>query len=87
VIDIARIPKNHDEGVIDVTPMPPTTVPQSDARKLRNRRPAEAALRMKSFLSEPPSCDGSINVVAKSQRTFAFEGTADICHTRRNFRQ
>jgi hypothetical protein len=44
VIDIARIPKDHDEGVIDVTPMPPTTAPQSEARKLRNRRPADLAV-------------------------------------------
>ena len=44
MIDIARIPKDHDEGVIDVTPMPPTTVLQSEARKLRNRRPADLAV-------------------------------------------
>jgi hypothetical protein len=44
VIDIARIPKDHDEGVIDVTPMQPTTAPQSEARKLRNRRPADLAV-------------------------------------------
>ena len=44
MIDIARIPKDHDEGVIDVTPMPPTTAPQSEARKLRNRRPADLAV-------------------------------------------
>jgi hypothetical protein len=42
VIDIARIPK--DQGVIDVTPMPPTTAPQSEARKLRNRQPADLAV-------------------------------------------
>jgi hypothetical protein len=41
---MARIPKDHDEGVIDVTPMPPTTAPQSEARKLRNRRPADLAV-------------------------------------------
>ena len=44
MIDIARIPKDHDEGVIDVTPMPPTTAPQSEARKLRNRRPVDLAV-------------------------------------------
>ena len=41
MIDIARIPTDHDEGVIDVTPMPPTTAPQSEARKLR---PADLAV-------------------------------------------
>ena len=44
MIDIACIPKDHDEGVIDVTPMPPTTVLQSEARKLRNRRPVDLAV-------------------------------------------
>ena len=44
MIDIARIPKDHDEGVIDVTPMQPTTAPQSEAGKLRNRRPADLAV-------------------------------------------
>ncbi len=39
VIDIARIPINHDEGLIGVTPMPPTTAAQLDARKLRTADP------------------------------------------------
>ena len=40
MINIARIPKDHDEGVIDVMPMLPTNAPQSEA-KLRNRRPVD----------------------------------------------
>ena len=44
MIDIACIPKDHDEGVIDVMPMLPTTAPQSEARKLRNRRPVDLAV-------------------------------------------
>ena len=44
MIDIARIPRDHDKGVIDVTPMLPTTAPQSEARKLRNRRRADSAV-------------------------------------------
>ena len=43
MIDIAHIPKDY-EGVLDVTPMPPTTASQSEARKLRNRRPADLAV-------------------------------------------
>ena len=43
MIDIARIPKDHDEGVNDVTAMPLTAL-QSEARKLRNRRPADLAV-------------------------------------------
>ena len=43
MIDIACIPKDHDEGVIDVIPLP-TTAPRSEARELRNRRPVDLAV-------------------------------------------
>ena len=81
MINIARIPKDHDEGVIDVTPM------QTRKHcKLNNCRPPEAALWMKSFVGAAILRWGLINVVAKSRRMSAVEGEADISQTTRDVR-
>jgi hypothetical protein len=81
VINIARIPKDHDEGVIDVTPM------QTRKHcKLHNCRPAEAALRMNLFCRSRLLRWGLINVVARSRRMSAFQGEADISQATRDVR-